>query len=166
MNSSSFITGPVFPGIVLTASVGAGIIGGVFFAFSAFVMKALAQLPASQGVLAMQRINVVVLNPLFLGVFAGSAVLSLVCAWASLTGYSSAGSCWLLASGLLYLFGTFGVTVAFNVPLNHALARQDAASMQAAQYWTIYLRKWSVFNHIRTIASIASACCSARFLAL
>ena len=54
--------------LALLACVGAGTVGGVFFAFSTFVMKALAQLPARQGIAAMQRINVVVLNPLFLGV--------------------------------------------------------------------------------------------------
>lgn len=65
--------------LLLLVCVGAGTIGGVFFAFSAFVMKALAQLPASQGIAAMQRINVVVLNSLFLGVFFGTAVLAGVC---------------------------------------------------------------------------------------
>ena len=53
--------------------VGAAIVGGVFFAFSTFLMKALAHLPASQGVVAMQRINVVVLNPMFFGAFFGTA---------------------------------------------------------------------------------------------
>ncbi len=63
----------------LILCIGAGTIGGVFFAFSSFVMKALTELPASQGIAAMQRINVVVLNPLFLGVFIGTAVLALAC---------------------------------------------------------------------------------------
>jgi len=65
--------------LALLACIGAGTVGGVFFAFSAFVMKALAQLPASRGVAAMQRINVVVLNPLFLGVFMGTALLATGC---------------------------------------------------------------------------------------
>ena len=55
--------------------LGAATVGGVFFAFSTFVMRALAQLPPAQGIAAMQRINVVVLNPLFLGTFMGTAVL-------------------------------------------------------------------------------------------
>jgi uncharacterized membrane protein len=33
-------------------AVGAGLVGGVFFAFSTFVMKALSQLPAEQGIAA------------------------------------------------------------------------------------------------------------------
>ena len=59
----------------LASALGAGLIAGVFFAFSSFVMPALAKLPAVQGVAAMQSINLVVLNRSFLGVFVGTAVL-------------------------------------------------------------------------------------------
>ncbi|MGH8621875.1 MAG: hypothetical protein ACRET3_07030, partial [Burkholderiales bacterium] len=79
--------------------IGAGTVGGVFFAFSTFVMKALAQLPASQGVAAMQRVNVVVLNPLFLGVFMGSALLSLGGIVVSVLQWGASGSSVLLAAG-------------------------------------------------------------------
>ena len=51
---------------------------GYFFAFSATVMRALERQPAAPGIAAMQAINVVVLNPLFLGTFFGTAILSLV----------------------------------------------------------------------------------------
>src|ERR1044071_5696034 len=53
--------------------LGCGLIAGVFFAFSAFVMKALARLSPVQGISAMQSINVVVINPVFLAVFLGTA---------------------------------------------------------------------------------------------
>ncbi len=61
----------------LTAVLGSGLIAGTFFAFSSFVMPALARLPAAQGIASMQSINVVVINPLFLGVFVGTAGVSL-----------------------------------------------------------------------------------------
>lgn len=51
---------------VVLALIGSALIDGVFFAFSSFIMKALARLPSSQGMLVMQSINVMVLNPLFL----------------------------------------------------------------------------------------------------
>jgi uncharacterized membrane protein len=92
--------------IALLTCIGAGVVGGGFFAFSTFVMKALAQLPVPQGVAAMQRINVVVLNPLFLGVFLGTALLSVACLLLSVWGWSPANSSLLLASGLLYLGGS------------------------------------------------------------
>lgn len=51
--------------------LGCGIIAGIFFAFSTFVMQALAKLQASRGIEVMQKINITVLNPWFLGAFMG-----------------------------------------------------------------------------------------------
>jgi uncharacterized membrane protein len=156
----------MFTAITLLACVGAGTVGGVFFAFSTFVMKALAQLPADQGVTAMQRINVVVLNPLFLGVFLGTAFLAAACVVLSVLRWGSLQSVLLLASGLLYLGGSLLVTVAFNVPRNERLAGLDPGSAQAAEYWGAYLCEWSRWNHVRSAASAASAACSAGALAV
>lgn len=156
----------MFTAVTLLACVGAGTVGGVFFAFSTFVMKALAQLPADQGVTVMQRINVVVLNPLFLGVFLGTAFLAAACVVLSVLRWGSLQSVLLLASGLLYLGGSLLVTVAFNVPRNERLAGLDPGSAQAAEYWAAYLREWSRWNHVRSVASMASAACSAGALAI
>ena len=60
-----------------TALLGAALIGGVFFAFSSFVMKALSRVPSAESIAAIQPINVVVINPSFLGSFIGTAMLSL-----------------------------------------------------------------------------------------
>lgn len=46
----------------LFAALGCALIAGVFFAFSAFVMKALGRLTPAGGITAMQSINVAVLN--------------------------------------------------------------------------------------------------------
>ena len=116
--------------------------GGVFFAFSAFVIKALAELPAEQGVAAMQRINVVVLNPLFLGTFIGTALLGLTCIGTAVFSWGSAKSGLLLAAGLSYALGSFWVTLAFNVPRNERLARLKAESPEAFAYWPVYVREW------------------------
>ena len=151
--------------LALLTCIGAGTVGGVFFAFSTFVMTALSQLPASQGVAAMQRINVVVLTPLFLGVFMGTAVLAVGCVVASFFPWAAPRSPLLLAAGLLYLGGSFWVTAAFNVPRNARLARLSPESSEGAAYWRVYLREWSRWNHLRTAASIASAVCSAAALA-
>jgi uncharacterized membrane protein len=83
-------------------ALGAGLVAGVFFAFSSFVMKALAQLPAEQGVAAMQRINVVVLNPAFLGVFVGTAAIAGLCAAGALFSWGTPGSALLLVAAGLY----------------------------------------------------------------
>ncbi len=145
--------------------IGAGTVGGVFYAFSTFVMRALGELPAEQGVAAMQRINVVVLNPLFLGVFMGTAALSVGCAVVSFLPWSGTRSFLLLVSGALYLVGCFAVTVVFNVPRNERLGHLDAGSPEAADYWARYLREWTGWNHVRTAASLAAAACAAGALA-
>jgi uncharacterized membrane protein len=55
--------------LTLAAALGCALLGGLFFAFSNFVMKALMRIPAPSGIAAMQAINVTVLNPLFLGLY-------------------------------------------------------------------------------------------------
>lgn len=142
--------------LALLTALGAATVGGVFFAFSTFVMKALAQLPAAQGVAAMQRINAVVINPWFMGVFMGTLLLSIACVVMALRSASSA----LLAAGLLYALGTFGVTMVFNVPRNNRLERLDATSADAAAYWPAYLREWTRWNHVRTGAALLAAVCA------
>ena len=58
--------------LTLVSALGCGLVAGVLFAFSSFVMNALARLPAAQGIAAMQSINVVVINPLFITAFLGT----------------------------------------------------------------------------------------------
>ena len=148
--------------LLLATCLGAGLIAGVFLAFSSFVMKALADLPAEQGVAAMQRINVVVLNPLFLGVFTGTALLGLLCVLAAAFGGGASGraTVLLVVAGLSYVLSCFCVTLAFNVPRNNRLAALRAGSPEAAAYWPVYVREWTWWNHVRTVAS-AVACVSA-----
>ncbi|MEZ5531454.1 MAG: anthrone oxygenase family protein [Steroidobacteraceae bacterium] len=152
--------------LLIVASVGAGIVGGVFFAFSTFVMKALASVPAAAGIATMQRINVVVLNSLFLGAFVGTAAVSAVVIAAAFFPWTTPRSLVLLAAGSLYLFGCFFITLAFNVPRNNRLARLKADSAEALEYWPIYVREWQFWNHVRGAASVASAACSAAALAV
>lgn len=140
----------------LVAALGSGLIAGVFFAFSAFVMKALAALPPSQGIAAMQSINVAVINPWFLGVFLGTALVCLLLAAYSLFTWPGPAVCLLLGSAL-YLFGTVLVTMAFNVPRNDALAALNPAGTEAASLWAEYVSGWTAWNHVRTVAALAAA---------
>ncbi len=121
--------------LAVLLAVGAGTFGGVFFAFSAVLMQELAVLRPAAGIAAMQRINAVILNPLFLGVFLGTALLSLVImVWYVVAGRDP-GAGWLLAAGLIYLLGSFAVTMRCNVPRNERLARLNADTAEAAAYW-------------------------------
>ena len=141
----------------LIAALGSGLIAGVFFAFSSFVMKALARLPADQGIAAMQSINIVVLNRWFLGVFLGTAVLSAFAVAAAILMWQRSDALLILAGGVLYLAGCFFVTIAFNVPRNEALAKLAAENPDSAEAWARYVNEWTWWNHVRTVGSLAAA---------
>lgn len=141
----------------LLSALGCGLIAGVFFAFSSFVMSALAQLQPAQGIAAMQLINITVINPLFMTVFLGTAVACLFLAVSSLLKWHQPGAVYLLIGSLLYLIGTVLVTIVFNVPLNDALAKVDPNSTDGAKLWVSYLANWTVWNHVRTVAALAAA---------
>jgi uncharacterized membrane protein len=143
--------------IAFVAAIGSGLVAGVFFAFSTFVMKALAQLPSNQGIAAMQSINVIVLNRWFLGTFLGTAVLAAIALCLALLDLRTPPAIYLLAGGLSYLVGSLFVTMAFNVPKNESLAKLDPVSGASAEAWTQYISGWTRWNHVRTAASLASA---------
>jgi uncharacterized membrane protein len=143
--------------LALVAALGSGLIAGVFFAFSTFVMKALARLAPAEGIAAMQSINVVVLNPWFLGVFTGTALLSGTAIVAALLHWRGTVSALLIAGGLFYLVGTFGVTVVCNVPRNQMLAQVVRTDAQAAALWSDYVRTWTLWNHVRTFGGLVAA---------
>lgn len=145
--------------VTLLSALGCGLIAGAFFAFSSFVMKALGRLPAEQGIAAMQSINVVVINPVFLGVFVGTAIACALLAVASLFRLQAAGSGYLVGGGALYVLGTFAVTMTMNVPRNDALAAVDGKSADGARVWADYLSSWTAWNTVRTIAALV-ACAS------
>ena len=142
--------------LTLVAVLGSGLVAGIFFAFSNFIMAGLGRIPPEQGVAAMQSINVTVLNPLFFAVFFGTAALALALVALALLGHAP-GTPWLLAGALLYLVGCIVVTMTANVPLNNALAAVAPGSPEAAQLWTHYLARWTLWNTVRTIASLLAA---------
>lgn len=141
--------------IAFSAALGSGLIAGVFFAFSAFVMRALGRLPAAQGAAAMQEINVVVLNPAFLFVFLGTAIACAVVAIAVLAGLPP-GKPSMAVAAVLYAAGTFGVTIARNVPLNERLASADPNAPETVELWRNYQVEWTFWNHVRTVAALAA----------
>jgi uncharacterized membrane protein len=57
------MTGVLYAATLATA-LGCGLVAGVFFAFSSFVMPALKRLPPAQGIAAMQSINKLAVTPL------------------------------------------------------------------------------------------------------
>ncbi len=136
------------------STLGCGLIAGVFYAFSTFVMQALAQLAPYVGIAAMQSINIVVINPWFLGVLFGTAVASLILMGCSVSAWRTPRSICLISGGMLYLIGTILVTIYCNVPRNDALAAVDPASSEGARLWADYVVSWTNWNHVRGAAAL------------
>ncbi len=147
----------LIPIVGTTALLGSALVGGIFYAFSSFIMKALANVPSAEGIGAMQSINVVVLNPSFLGAFFGTAVLSLVAGGSALAGWGRPSATFFLGGAILYLVGTILVTALGNVPLNDQLAAVSATDPGARDVWERYLGRWTMWNHVRTAAAMAAA---------
>ena len=147
----------LIPVVGTMALLGSALVGGIFFAFSSFIMKALTSVPSGEGVGAMQSINVVVINPSFMGAFFGTAVLSLVAIWLALTGWSNPSAPYFLGGALFYLVGTILVTIFGNVPLNDQLAAVSATDPGTLEVWEHYLDRWTMWNHVRTAAAMVAA---------
>lgn len=143
--------------LTFIAAMGCGLNGGIFFAFSTFVMAGLRRLPPAQGVAAMQSINVTAPTPAFMGLFLGTAVVSLAAMVVTLFDWQSPASVYVVAGGAAYLAGCIILTVAFHVPRNNRLADLDPNSTEAADYWRKYLAEWVAGNHVRTLAGLTAA---------
>ncbi|MEA3274794.1 MAG: anthrone oxygenase family protein [Pseudomonadota bacterium] len=142
--------------ILITAALGSGMMAGLFCSFSSFVMKALSETPPPMGITAMQSINKVIVRPAFLVVFLGTGV---ACALVVGLGWQQLGNhalAWATVGGVVYVLGSIVVTIVFNVPLNNRLAAVDPESDEGAKMWGIYLVRWIRWNHVRSIATIAS----------
>jgi uncharacterized membrane protein len=139
------------------SAIGCGLIGGLYFAFSTFIMAALGRIPEPAGIAAMQSINEVILRSLFMPVFFGTTIAGLVLAVLALFDLAAQGSLAMLIGGVLYVVTMFVVTMIFNVPLNNALAASDGGSTGARATWARYRKDWTVWNHVRTIGSLAAS---------
>jgi uncharacterized membrane protein len=142
--------------LIIVAAVGSGIVGGVFFAFSTFVMKALDRLPASQSVSAMQAINKAAPNGWFMAALFGTAFACIALGIAAIVRWGKPGAPYLLIGSAIYLI-TVIVTMAYHVPRNNGLAVVDPNGVDAARHWAAYSPAWTAWNHVRTIGSIAAA---------
>ena len=143
--------------LLYTTALGTALVAGIFYAFSTFIMGALGRLEPRAGIAAMQSINIVVINPLFMLAFFGSGILCVAAIVLSFVGEHGPAPSIVLAGGALYLLGCLLVTIAGNVPLNNRLAEADPDTREAAELWSLYLSRWTFWNHVRTAASLTAA---------
>ena len=133
-------------------------VGGVFLAFSDFIMRSLANTGGVGGVQAMQIINREVFRWVFMTLFLGLVPISLIIIGYAATHSDGLATSLMALAGLIYIFGCFGVTVFFNVPMNEALAGMEHSQSATQDYWTrAYIPRWTFWNTVRMLACAVSA---------
>jgi len=152
----------ISPIVILTASaaVGCAAAGGLFYAFSTFVMRGLDRTEPTEAITAMRGINAEAqANVPFLAFFLGSTLLALAVGVVAVGRLGRPGG-WLLLAGAVVGLLAFVVTIAFNVPLNNRLDGVDPATLSATEAeheWRTYLSAWTGWNHVRTVSGVAAA---------
>ncbi|ACI53434.1 DUF1772 domain-containing protein [Rhizobium acidisoli] len=149
---------------LVAAAIGSGLVAGIFFAFSTFIMTAFSRIPAEQGIAAMNSINVTIVRSPFMALFVPTAILCLVIAALALMNWRGGASALMLAGAALYVFASFLSTIIFNVPMNDALEKVTVGGPEAAALWATYLKDWTWWNHVRTVASLLASVAFVRTL--
>ncbi|WFU09394.1 DUF1772 domain-containing protein [Rhizobium sp. CB3090] len=158
------MTYPITNIALIAAALGSGLLAGVYFAFSTFIMQAFARLTVDQGVAAMQSINTTIVRSPFIVLFLLTAALSMFIAVMAILYWRGGTSVLMLGGATLYLVASLLSTMIFNVPLNDTLDKVDGRTAEAAQLWNAYLSDWTRWNHVRTVASLLAACAFVRAL--
>ncbi len=142
--------------LLWVSAISVGLMAGVYFTFSAFIMRSLDAIEAPAGMLAMQSINRIIVKSSFLPIFFGSTLACAALAVIAVIDLATAGAIWMLIGGVLYVVGMFVVTVAGNVPLNNRLEAAAAGGPEGSAMWAEYMTKWTAWNHVRTLACTGS----------
>jgi uncharacterized membrane protein len=148
--------------LLLSAATLTGLLSGPFFGFEVCINGALGRVKDSEYIAAMQSINIVIQNPIFFISFFGPAILLPLCAVLYRDDTDSGRFALLVAASILYVVGTFGLTVVGNVPLNNQLDkldRQIASADELAEARKRYEKPWNRLHTIRTIASTIALVC-------
>lgn len=157
MDESTTTEAPAEPRkLTITTAVGAALVGGVFFGFSTFIMKALRKLPPEQGIAAMQSMNEEAPNGLFMTALFGSALTGGALSASALRDLDSPGARLRLVGGALSTVAAV-TTVGYHIPRNNALAELDPGSAYAPEFWTRFEKGWTSWNHLRTVAPVVGA---------
>lgn len=134
------------------------LVGGVFLAFSDFIMRSLARAETPGGIEVMQNINREVFRYVFMPLFLGMAAVSLIIIVYAYFALHGPAALFMMIAASVYLAGVFGVTVVFNVPLNKRLEGLDHPSAEASEFWTgSYLPNWTYWNSVRTVGCMLAS---------
>jgi uncharacterized membrane protein len=141
--------------IVLAVGVlSVGLMAGLFCAFAYAVMPGLAQTDNRSFISSMQRINVVIVNPLFLLIFFGGLGFSVLAAVL----YRDHGMLWWIVAGAVLYALALVITIGFNIPLNNQLdaAGDPARIADPAAVREAFESAWVRWNIVRAVLNTAA----------
>ncbi|MBC2846143.1 DUF1772 domain-containing protein [Winogradskyella flava] len=130
---------------------------GFFFAWSVSVILGTKKVSDFTYLESMQSINKEILNPAFFSVFFGSLITLLITTYLQFN--NKPVFVLVLASAIIYLFGTFGITAFGNVPLNNELETLNITKLSLLElknFRTYYESAWNRYHNIRAISSMIS----------
>ena len=114
-----------------------GVTAGIYIAFLVAFMPALHGQPDEVYARVMNRLNVVIVNPVFLAFFLGAPLLALILLGWYRTPLSITAACLAVAAVV--------ITFAANLPLNDALANGGTVSA--------FEKPWLIFHTLRTLTA-------------
>jgi uncharacterized membrane protein len=142
---------------LFAATVLVGLSAGLFYAWLVSVIPGTRKIADMTYLETMQSINREILNPAFYLIFMGSLIMMAI---STIQQYGSGISFWILvAATLVYLVGTFGITIIGNVPLNdtlEALNLSELSDVEIINFRKTYEKKWNRWHWFRTIFSVIS----------
>ncbi|GAA3473259.1 anthrone oxygenase family protein [Nonomuraea roseola] len=145
---------------LILSTLSAGLMAGLFAAFAYAVMPGLKRSSDRTLVEAMQRINVAIINPLFMILFMGGVVVMVAAVILHWRGGGNPALPWVIAGSVLYLV-MFAVTSGVNVPLNDQLAKagDPAGIADLAAVREAFEARWITWNIVRAVAATGSFGC-------
>ncbi len=143
--------------LCLFLALWSAVIGGVFSAFSEFIMSGLLRAEPAAGIESMQHINRTVIKTQFVAGILLIAPLSIFLAVHGLNNFDGVARAAALVAPVVYLPTVFLMTIFGNVPMNNKLDRLDHTDPDAESYWREYGQVWTRLNHFRTIGSVLTA---------
>ena len=145
---------------VTAASLGSGVVGGVLYGFSAFVMRGLDATRPGTAVAAMQEMNRAAPRAPLTVPLLGTALLCVLLTVRAASdvrgGDNSTQAWWVLAGCALYLL-VIVITGAYHVPRNDRLNLLDPSAADMDGTWRHYVSGWLAWNHARTAAAVGAS---------
>lgn len=135
------------------------LLAGSFLAFSDFVMPGIRRADSCSGIEAMQNINRAAFKSVLLVVFIALGPMTLCLTVFVLVKDIGPGQSLIVLGSVFYLVLVFLVSVYCTIPLTKRLEESEFRAEKTAIFWDFYLRRWTLYHHIRTVGCIATAAC-------